>query len=50
MTKSHDYETWFDKGVALQEEENYAEALACFQKAIDIKPEFIPAWVTKEYA
>lgn len=47
MTKYHDYETWFDKGMALQEQENYAEALACFQKAIDIKPDFIPAWVYK---
>lgn len=47
MTKSHEYETWFDKGVAIQEEEKYTEALACFQKAIDIKPDFIPAWVYK---
>lgn len=47
MTRSHEYETWFDKGVALQEQKNYAEALACFQNAIDIKPDFIPAWVYK---
>lgn len=47
MTKFHEYETWFDKGVALQENENYTEALACFQNAIDIKPDFIPAWVYK---
>ena len=47
MTKSHESETWFDKGVALQEEKKYTEALACFQKAIDIKPDFIPSWVYK---
>ncbi|MGK7874622.1 MAG: tetratricopeptide repeat protein [Xenococcaceae cyanobacterium] len=47
MTKFQKHETWFDKGVALQEAEKYAEALDCFQKAIDIKPDFIPAWVYK---
>jgi tetratricopeptide (TPR) repeat protein len=47
MTRSHEYETWFDKAVTLQEEKNYTEALTCFQKAIDIKPDFIPAWVYK---
>lgn len=47
MTRFHEYETWFDKGVTLQEEKNYAEALTYFQKAIDIKRDFIPAWVYK---
>ncbi len=47
MARFQEYETWFDKGVALQEDKNYSEALACFQQAIDIKPDFIPAWVYK---
>ena len=47
MTQFHEHKTWFDKGVALQEKEKYAEALDCFQKAIDIKPDFSPAWVYK---
>ncbi|MBW4679426.1 MAG: tetratricopeptide repeat protein [Microcoleus vaginatus WJT46-NPBG5] len=45
MTNSYTYTTWFDKGMALQDEEKYAEALDCFQKAVKLKPDFIPAWV-----
>ncbi len=50
MTQSPAYEIWFDKGMALQDEENHTEALNCFQKAIDCNPKFIPAWVYKGIA
>jgi tetratricopeptide (TPR) repeat protein len=45
MNKLSIYETWFDQGITLQESDKHAEALACFQKAIEMKPDFIPAWV-----
>ena len=47
MAKSRKHEEWFDRGIAFQDEEKYLEALDCFQKAIEIKPDFIPAWVYK---
>ncbi|MBD2772351.1 tetratricopeptide repeat protein [Iningainema tapete] len=47
MTKVDEHKIWFDKGVSLLEEKKYAQALDCFQKAIDIQPHFIPSWVYK---
>ncbi|MGK7877086.1 MAG: tetratricopeptide repeat protein [Xenococcaceae cyanobacterium] len=38
MTKLHYYETWFDKGMLLQEEDKLSEALACFDKVLEIEP------------
>ncbi|HIK12897.1 MAG TPA: tetratricopeptide repeat protein [Oscillatoriaceae cyanobacterium M33_DOE_052] len=49
MTQSP-WESWFDQGMALQDNGQHAEALAYFQKAIDGKPDFIPAWVYKGIA
>jgi len=47
MIKSSDHETWFEKGILCQEQENYSEALNCFEKSINFNPHFIPAWVYK---
>ena len=38
---------WFEQGMVCQEQENYAQALDCFEKAIGCNPHFIPAWVYK---
>ncbi|MGL4499924.1 MAG: tetratricopeptide repeat protein, partial [Planktothrix sp.] len=45
MTKAPDCEIWFEQGMVWQEQENYAQALDCFEKAIACNPHFIPAWV-----
>lgn len=45
MIQSSDYKAWFDEGMALHDSEKPEAALACFQKAIEIQPDFIPAWV-----
>lgn len=45
MAELHDYQTWFEQGLADYELEKPAEALSCFQKAIEVKPDFIPAWI-----
>lgn len=47
MSKVDEHKTWFDNGVTLLEEKEYAQALDCFQKAIDLQPHFVPAWVYK---
>ncbi len=47
MTKSPEHETWFNTGVMLLENKKYPEARDNFQKAINIEPKFIPAWVCK---
>jgi len=39
------YETSFNKGVAHQEKGEYEKSLTYFQQTIDIKPDFIPAWI-----
>ena len=39
------YETWFEKGLTLQQQEQYEESLNCFQKTIQLKDDFIPAWI-----
>lgn len=50
MTKAPDCEMWFEQGMGCQEQENYAQALDCFEKAIGCNPHFIPAWVYKGIA
>ena len=50
MTKTPDCEIWFEQGMGCQEQENYAQALDCFEKAIHSNPHFIPAWVYKGIA
>lgn len=41
------HETCFNEGVTLLENKEYTQARDSFQKAIDIEPKFIPAWVYK---
>lgn len=47
MVKNHKYETLFNEGMTLLENKKYTEARDSFQKAIDIEPKFIPAWIYK---
>ncbi|MGK7885795.1 MAG: tetratricopeptide repeat protein [Crocosphaera sp.] len=39
------YETWFEKGLTLQQQGKYEESLNCFQKTIELNDNFIPAWI-----
>ena len=39
--------TWNDKGIALDELEKYAEAIACFDEAIKLDPEYLLALYAK---
>ena len=45
MTRFHEHEICFNEGVVLQEKQKHSEAIAYFQKAIEIQDDFIPAWV-----
>jgi tetratricopeptide (TPR) repeat protein len=38
---------WNDKGFSLHYLEKYEEALACFDKAIELNPGYAEAWVNK---
>ena len=42
--------TWNDKGIALDELEKYAEAIACFDEVIKLDPENSKAWINKGIA
>jgi tetratricopeptide (TPR) repeat protein len=47
VIKIHEYESYFNTGVTLLEDKKYTEARDNFQKAIDIEPKFIHAWIYK---
>ena len=40
-------EVWFNKGVDLYEQGKYEDALECFDKAIELDPDFSDAWYNK---
>ena len=45
-----DAETWFNKGVALFGKGQFEEAIACFDRAIEINPRYADAWYHKGVA
>lgn len=36
---------WFNQGDRLANIGNYTDALTCFEKVLDIRPDYAPAWV-----
>ena len=47
VAASETAEDWNDKGRALYKQGKYEEAIKCFDKAIEIDPNFISAWELK---
>ncbi len=45
MNPSPDAEHWFDQGLNDYDQQQYDLALNCFQEAIKINQQFIPAWI-----
>jgi tetratricopeptide (TPR) repeat protein len=43
-------EEWFDKGVALMNQNKYHEAIQAFDKAIEITPQYAEAWAGMGWA
>lgn len=41
---SDDPKTWYDQGIALRDQNQITDALACFEKAIALRPEYADAW------
>ncbi len=41
------YEVWYEKGKALRQAQKYEEAIAAFDKSIQIKPDYYEAWFEK---
>ncbi len=45
-----DFMAWYNKGLALAKLGKYEEAIECFDKAIELNPNFAPAWNNKGVA
>jgi len=45
-----DAEDWFNKGNALYKQGKYAEAIKCYDKAIESNPKHAEAWWSKGHA
>jgi tetratricopeptide (TPR) repeat protein len=43
-------QAWVDKGILLRDEGRHNEAIICFDKAIEIKPNHVGAWNSKAFA
>ena len=43
-------EEWFNKGVALMNQNKYDEATQAFDKAIELNPQYVEAWAGKGWA
>ncbi len=43
-------DSWFDKGVKLQELKKFKEAIECYDKALEIDSRYIGAWYNKRVA
>ena len=44
---SDNFMSWHKKGLALEVSKRYQEAIQCFDKVLEIAPEFIDAWIAK---
>ena len=50
-SKDHnDAEAWDNQGIIVAQLGNYQEAIKCFEKAIEIRPDFAEAWYHKGVA
>jgi len=47
---AHDAERWYNKGYDLGELGKYEEAIKCYEKAIEIDPNYAKAWLGKAHA
>ena len=46
---THEYEIFYERAIGYYVSEEYEDAIECFDKAIEIKPDFADAWNSKGY-
>lgn len=47
MENQNDPSFWNNKGLEFYKEKNYTEALSCYERALEIRPEYAPAWYNR---